>query len=119
MAGVADVKNFLDDFKTKMNVFGVLFSDVREKNAQAILDLEITPSNREKILKDLLPEDYVEGPKEDIAFGGRSMWVFGRVLDNKEIYIKISMGKINTCVVCISFHMAEYPLEYPFKQKRL
>ncbi len=119
MADIADVKSFLGDFKTKMNVFGVLFSDARGKNTQAMLNLEITPSDREKILKNLLPEDYVEGPKEDVVYGGRSMWVFGKVLDKKEIYIKISMGEINKCVVCISFHMAEYPLEYPFKQKRL
>jgi len=119
MVGVADVKSFLGGFKAKMNVFGVLFFDARGKNTQAMLDLEITPSDREKVLKNLLPEDYVEGPKEDLVYGGSNMWVFGKVLDNKEIYIKISMGEINRRVICISFHMAEYPLEYPFKQKQL
>jgi len=47
------------------------------------------------------------------------MWVFGKTVKNKEIYIKISLGKENTNAICISFHIAEYDLTYPFKNEML
>jgi hypothetical protein len=37
------------------------------------------------------------------------------VVNNTEVYIKISMGLYNSQVICISFHDAEHPMNYPFK----
>ena len=44
------------------------------------------------------------------------MWVFGPLYKNIEIYVKISMGKENNRVICISFHLAESKMNYPFKE---
>jgi hypothetical protein len=44
------------------------------------------------------------------------MWVFGKQVKKKEVYIKVSMGIENTGAVCISFHIAEHPIKYPFKK---
>ncbi len=43
------------------------------------------------------------------------LWVFGKTVKKKEIYIKVSMGIPNSDVVCISFHIAQYQIEYRFK----
>lgn len=43
------------------------------------------------------------------------MWVFGKEVSGRDVYIKISMGITNSYAVCISFHIAEYPIEYKFK----
>ena len=43
------------------------------------------------------------------------MWVFGKEVKNREVYIKISMGKANEETICISFHIAEHQIMYPFK----
>jgi hypothetical protein len=47
------------------------------------------------------------------------MWVFGKLVNRKEVYIKISLGNENSGVVCISFHIAEYPMAYPYKDETL
>lgn len=116
MTTIEEVQRFLDEFKTKLNVFDVIFRDDRGKNTQTLLDLEIRPIDRISILVSLVPEDYSEGPIIDILYGNRAMWVFGRVVNNIEIYIKISLGVHGSSVICISFHVAEHKMKYPFKK---
>ena len=105
------VKLFLSEFKTKMKIWDVIFRDDRGKNLQTLLELEIRPIDRKTSLEKLK----LEGPINEILYGGSDMWVFGIVLKNKEIYIKISMGFVGTSTICISFHIAEHPMNYPFK----
>ncbi len=115
MATSEEVRIFLQDFKVKLGVWGVIFRDDRGKNAQTLLDLEIIPVFREKILKELQVVDYNEGPKKEVLYGGADMWVFGKTIKGQEIYIKISLGFQGAQVICISFHIAEHPLDYPLK----
>jgi hypothetical protein len=43
------------------------------------------------------------------------MWVFGKNVKGQEVYIKIMLGQPGRSTICISFHIAEHPLNYPFK----
>ena len=43
-----EVLRFLRRFKDKARIFGVVFRDDRGKNAQSLLDQEITPSSVSK-----------------------------------------------------------------------
>lgn len=115
MATTEEVHSFLQDFKVKLGIWGVVFRDDRGKNAQALLNLEITPVFREKILKELQVTDYYEGPKRENLYGGADMWVFGKTIKGQEVYIKITLGFSGAQVICISFHVAEHPMDYPFK----
>ena len=117
MATKQEVESFLNDFKIKMSIFHILF-DVRGKNAQALLDLEISPIKRIEILKKLTVENYSEGPLEETMRGLLPMWVFGKDVKGTEVYIKISMGIANSNTICISFHPSEYPMNYPLKHIR-
>lgn len=109
------VELFLTNFKEKMKIWDVLFRDDRGKNLLTLTQLEIRPIDRKKILEDLETKDYSEGPLEEILYKGADMWVFGRKIKNKEVYIKISMG-MGTGVICISFHIAEHKMKYPLKK---
>jgi hypothetical protein len=115
MASKQEVEKFLKELKVKTEVFGILFLDDRGKNQQTLHDLEISPSKRKEIIANLKPEDYCEGPLEEKMRGILPMWVFGKEVKQKEVYIKISMGVENNRAVCISFHIAEHSMNYPYK----
>ena len=115
MATKEEVELFLSRFIQKVKVFGIVFRDDRGKNMQTLLELEITPKSREDVIMNLDPEDYVEGPIEDTLNKKGEMWVFGKEVSGRDIYIKISMGISNSSAICISFHIAEYRITYKFK----
>lgn len=115
MAAKHEVEHFLSIFKTKTKIFQIIFWNDRGKNAQALLDLEISPGKRKEIIEKLTLEDYSQGPLEEQMSGIAPMWVFGKKVKETEVYIKISMGRENMQTICISFHKAEYSMNYPFK----
>jgi hypothetical protein len=115
MANETDVASFLDIFRVKLQIWGLYYMSDRDKNFQTMLDLEFTSLLRRKIIDSIVLEDYCEGPKKDKLFKGSDMWVFGKSYREHEIYIKVTLGTENNKVVCISFHIAEHPLSYPFK----
>ncbi len=115
MATTRDVELFLKRFYQKVKVFGMMFRDDRGKNTAALAELDITPQYRESVVLSLSVEDYIEGPVEDTLNRLGEMWVFGKDVKNREVYIKISLGKENSHTICISFHVAESKLKYLFK----
>lgn len=112
-----EVEAYLRDFKIKLRVWNVVFLDERGKNFVALEELKLLPVEREGVLMDLQPKDYSEGPIQDKMMRGSDLLVFGKTINGHEVYIKICMGKENCPVICISFHRAEYPMQYPFKPK--
>ncbi len=115
MSTIAEVSSFLQDFKEKMKFWDVLFRDDRGKNAQALVDLELRPIDRKAIIETLETKDYSEGPLEEKLYGGADMWVFGKIIKKREVYIKITMGAMGSSVICISFHLAQHKMSYPLK----
>jgi hypothetical protein len=114
-----EVEKFLSCFKEKMEIWGILYRDDRGKNAQALLDLEISANYRTSVLRQLKVEDYSEGPVPDTLYKGSDMWVFGKIIRDKEVYIKISLGLENAEVIVMSFHIADHPIKYPLKRIKL
>jgi hypothetical protein len=112
-----EIQSFLNDFKTKLSVWGVVFRDDRPKNSQTLLLLDISTNRRLEILKSLQVKDYSEGPLHENLYGGADMWVFGKDVRGQEVYIKITMGIPGNKAICISFHIAEHPIGYPLKKE--
>lgn len=108
------VKSFLDDLRLKIDIFGIIYLR-RGKNLQTLLDLDMSASSRTQIIKELKVEDYSEGPLVENMNGWQDMWVFGKQIKGYEVYIKVTMGNKNNNSICISFHIAEHPMKYPFK----
>jgi len=115
MTNKEDAKQFLKNFKEKMRIFQIRFKD-REQELQTLLDLEITSNDRIEYIKKLSVENYYKGPKENYNPNTGELWEFGVEVKNKEVYVKISMGMQSKPVICISFHVAEFPISYPFKK---
>lgn len=116
MISKQEVETYLTELKVKVEIFGILYRDDRGKNQQTLHDLEISPARRKEIITGLKVVDYSEGPLEEKMHGILPMWIFGKEVKGREIYIKISMGLENNKAVCISFHIAEYPMNYQFKK---
>ncbi|MDE6380869.1 MAG: toxin [Muribaculaceae bacterium] len=108
-----EVETFLKEFKPKFNIWGIIFLH-RDKNEEALRALGITPVAREEIIKKIEKEDYSHTVIDEVSYG--DMWVFGRDYDGTELYIKISLGAPGSNTICISFHEAEHPLNYPFRK---
>jgi hypothetical protein len=113
-----EVIDFLQNFKTKLGIWGILFLDDRQKNGRALAELGITPLQRNNVLQELTEIDFSEAREEQFGIYGTEMWIFGKMLKEKETYIKITLGLTNSQVVCISFHISEFnkPMKYPFKK---
>lgn len=66
----------------------------------------------------LTVEDYCKGPEDDRDKGkGGEFWFFGKRIEGHEVYIKLKLVEIGGKkeALCISFHIAEYKMSYPFK----
>jgi hypothetical protein len=115
MATKKEIEKFLEQIKVEINagVYLLLVED-REKNAQALLDLDITPNKRKEIILSLKAEDFYK--EEEKYIGKYPMYAFGKLVKKMEVYIKITKTTQN--VICISFHKAEFSITYPFKPQK-
>lgn len=110
-----EVQSFLELFHARMKIFDIIYRDDRGKNQKALEELEIVPSFRKVVIESLTVDDYVEGPVVDTLNKLGEMWVFGKDVKGREVYIKIMISDHNGQTICISFHLAEAPLKYQFK----
>ncbi|MBQ6578314.1 MAG: toxin [Bacteroidales bacterium] len=117
------VEAFLNEFIPKSKIFGLTFDTVKEENLQTMLELELYGDKRKELIYKLKPEDYYQGPdSNDYDSTEGDVWMFGiGVRKNGKgktypVYIKIYITKIcNAPNYCISFHIAKYPMSFPFK----
>jgi hypothetical protein len=93
-----------------------------EKNAATRRKLGLNKQIIRDTLLSLSVEGYSDGPSRDRTRKGE-VWIFGVTIDNYEIYIKIKISKYNDpgneipTLVCLSFHIADFPQKYPHKSK--
>jgi len=110
-----EVEIFLKELKGKIRFFEVAFRP-RDKNLDALADLDIVPIKRVDYLLNLTPDHYYSGPKNDTYDTTRPVYYeFGMQIKGREVYIKISLGLPNKMADCMSFHIAEFPMNYPLK----
>ena len=116
IATIQEVERFLNSFHQKVEIFDILFMDERDKNNNTLHQLQITALERKDIVKTITPEDYSEGPITNILNRFGDLWVFGKDVKGQEVYIKICYGQPNHSTICVSFHVAEFPMNYPYKK---
>ena len=114
----SEVEHFLNEFKTKMNLWGLILRTDRTNpiNRQTLANLQLSEKDCKEILNQLQVTEYCEGPVPDTLYRDVPMWIFGKMVKGVEIYIKITIGQFGSKVVCISFHQPAYKMTYPFKK---
>ena len=119
MASKEEVKQFLKQFHQKLEIYDIVYRDDRGKNLATLALLDMPPSARTKVIKEITVEDYSEGPIIDTLNKIGEIWVFGKDVAKHDIYIKISLGYPNSSTICISFHVAEHPIQYPHRTEKI
>ena len=115
MTTKADVKSFLQELKQIITIWPIFYINRPKNSIQYLADLGITANSREQIITQLQIEDYSQGPAPETQFNGKDLWIFGKVIKTQEVYIKLTISKDTGSAICISFHKAEHPMEFPFK----
>lgn len=109
------IKAFLKEFKD--------FSDKkfefvdRPKNMQLLMDLNINDLIAKEIILNLTHKNYSNGPEKDRDREKGNVWKFGSRINGEEVYIKLSDDFTGDKARCISFHKAEFKIEYPYKDR--
>jgi hypothetical protein len=117
MAGKQQVELFLKDLLDKIRYMDIAFRP-RDKNLDALAELDITAVKRVEYLMSLKVEDYYSGPNKDTYDPGKpDYYEFGIQIKGKEVYVKISPGIPGKRVDCMSFHVAGFPMNYPLKNE--
>lgn len=117
IADKREISNFLFKFKARASLIGGVDFVPRDKNLNAIAEFGLTIDDVEKIVLELTPEHYHNGPEADYDGSGDNVWIFGYHLENEEIYIKLSDSESFGRAKCLSFHRSERRLTYPYRDK--
>lgn len=113
------VGEFLKEFKKIVTTGRGLDIIPRRDNIDALAKLGMTKKNRKDEILALSVADYCEGPIPDRDKPGE-IWVFGKCMGGKEVYIKLKIAHSGNEKIakCLSFHAAQHPLCFPFKEKQ-
>ena len=89
----------------------------RDKTFRTMALLGIDFETIKEIILSLTPKDYFNGPDEDRDRPEEFIWEFGKIFDSREIYIKLKIEDTGDKELgkCLSFHVAEREIKYPFK----
>lgn len=116
-----EVELFLEDLHSLLssedfNIDQDLWISYRNKNRSTILALNYSREDICKRLLELTISDYYETVFDsDAVEEPKLLFVFGKEIQRKQIYIKLKITENNRKVICISFHKAEEQMAFPYK----
>ncbi|SDC66802.1 hypothetical protein [Halanaerobium congolense] len=115
------INNFLSRMREVIGkINGFHFVD-REKNLNSLYKHGLTIDIAKFYIETLEVKDYWKGPEpDDKEFNNYDWWFFAReintALGNILFYIKIRIEtRGREQVICLSFHEADYPIDFPYK----
>lgn len=80
-----------------------------------LLDLDYDMSDVAERLKELTIEEYSETKIDKDDINPLLLYVFGKVIDDKLVYIKLKIrGDQKQQILCVSFHYARDEMKFPY-----
>lgn len=122
-----DVKNFLNKLMTILNsqnfnedndliIIKSTKDDIQFSTRYLMLDLDYDTSDIVERLKELTLAEYSETLIDKDDSNPPLLFVFGKSIDNKLVYIKLKIkGNTAKKILCLSFHYARYNMNFPYK----
>lgn len=119
-ASYQQVKSFLDEVLEKVRTHDWYLRLDRDKNKDALYELDLTTADIEDFLLKLQPQDYFSGPEYDTKPYRKlenpgPLWAFGTMADSTEVYVKLRVGALGSKAICVSFHPSNPDLVYPLR----
>lgn len=121
-----DVKKFLDDLKAIINDVSFDSNDdliiiksskdeVQYSTRYTLLDLDYDTVDVVDRLKELTVSDYSETLIDKDDDKPPLLFVFGKDINNRQVYIKLKIkGENNRRILCLSFHYAKHKMKFPY-----
>lgn len=115
------VQTFLNELKRILKEPNVeLIIDPREENDDEYYSTEYCLTELGYQDKDVIQKllelkvtDYIESCKDERFPKSNEFNIFGIILNQKEIYIKVKVSSYtNKIILCMSFHYAKFPLKW-------
>lgn len=122
MANEEEINSFLQRFHELYKLNKISWVRVPEHDND-LAELEMTRSERDAIILSLNYLDYSKGPEEDDkSFRRAQYWFFGKCVNSKEIYIKLTILDYVESETCqriekakiVSFKKSKRQISYPF-----
>ena len=122
-----DVKAFLEELKEVLeaenfNIYDNLLiiksskDEIEYSTNYTMTDLDYDSSDIVERLKELTVSEYSETLIDKDDDKPPLLFVFGKDINSKLIYIKLKIkGEITKRVLCLSFHYAKHDMEFPYK----
>lgn len=80
-----------------------------------LLELDYDAGDVAECLKELTAEEYSETLVDKDNVSPRLLFVFGKNINNKQVYIKLKLKENQIRqVLCVSFHYAEEKMRFPY-----
>ena len=121
-----DVKKFLDDLKAIINDVSFDSNDdliiiksskdeVQYSTRYTLLDIDYDTVDVVDRLKELTVSDYSETLIDKDDDKPPLLFVFGKDINNRQVYIKLKIkGENNRRILCLSFHYAKHKMKFPY-----
>jgi hypothetical protein len=88
----------------------------RPENMATLAHLGMTLTDAHDRILGLTPADYLEGPTPRSEDSSQEAWVFGLHIREIDVYVKLSIRIEPARCVCVSFHEAQWPMAYPYRE---
>lgn len=86
-----------------------------KKTSNTLLDLDFDSNDIVDVLKSLKLCNYSETLIDKNDDNPPLLYVFGKLIKDKEIYIKFKIReRQKKCIICVSFHYSEHKMHYPY-----
>ena len=106
------VADFLKRFKKIASEDYVVFRNRPEYKATSLY-LGIVPAQATKVVMELGAANYYKRPAFTNGPEGEETWEFGTDILGEQLYVKLQINKKHNKAICISFHIATWPIKYP------
>lgn len=116
---IPEVNIYLIRIKKAVSVGNYIIAERRDSYVTSLAKAGILSDQVKDYILKLTYKNYFNGPEDDkdLRFTSGECLFFGCVINGYEFYIKLKLIKNEddeTCI-CISFHIADKPIKYPYK----